>query len=692
MRAGKSGKQRGYFSKSCKRLLLAVFFMAIGFALSSILAKVMAGRSLTSALGSMAPSVVVLEDKQASLSAALATPAPAAPGQARDVTEAVRQALSGVPLRVSTDQQQEEWDQALVSFMMGAGSCAEVCGERECARDWIAHVDACAVVDKVLPGGTCEKSMRADLPQHSGAVAGGWLVSADSKGNPPTCNVGPGPGGAERLCPCVPKARKEGGKGIVAVKNVLIKILKAKVGEAPGVGFDRLQDVEANRVSFFRGTNGEACETVCKNQELRCSASWFEHVNHCEALLAAFPTGKGGEYLSSCDSNFYGGDLPGYQTDKNLLLLNNDPAGFATTCAATAKRTSRLCPCVYRYPNQKVTYHTVYSVQSKQYFEWQSRYLHFWHKQVGQPGKITRLLAMGGAWPRDPKPHPFGDHLMRQLPTHIHPEYDPRIDTYTAYNKPLGIAHWLQTTKVEEDVIIILDPDCAIIEKAEFPVEEGAPIAQPGYYKFNDPKSYEVQILNHYCKGVCTHYDPIAVPVIIHRNDLDRLAPLWLRYTEDIRRDRQGPNKWPIEWNDNKFVVNRIEWVAEMFGYVLAAAHLDLRHEIRDLQMVPSVHRKILPKAPVLHFHVPVETSDKKRWSKGDEDAGNKLIWPVAPGTDAVITRLLTALHDAHEAVGVTQLSKDHKWRGYWNMFYNEAHDSEDPLPSSVIVGPSSSA
>ena len=43
-----------------------------------------------------------------------------------------------------------------------------------------------------------------------------------------------------------------------------------------------------------------------------------------------------------------------------------------------------------------------------------------------------------------------------------------------------------------------------------------------------------------------------------------------LRYTEDIRRDREGPNKWPIEWNDNRFTVNRIEWVAEMFGYVLA--------------------------------------------------------------------------------------------------------------------------
>ena len=43
-----------------------------------------------------------------------------------------------------------------------------------------------------------------------------------------------------------------------------------------------------------------------------------------------------------------------------------------------------------------------------------------------------------------------------------------------------------------------------------------------------------------------------------------------------MHRDREGPNKWPIEWNDNRYTVNRIEWVAEMFGYVIAASHLGL--------------------------------------------------------------------------------------------------------------------
>ena len=50
-----------------------------------------------------------------------------------------------------------------------------------------------------------------------------------------------------------------------------------------------------------------------------------------------------------------------------------------------------------------------------------------------------------------------------------------------------------------------------------------------------------------------------------------------------MHRDREGPNKWPIEWNDNRYTVNRIEWVAEMFGYVIAASHQCLFNSVAVL-------------------------------------------------------------------------------------------------------------
>ena len=166
--------------------------------------------------------------------------------------------------------------------------------------------------------------------------------------------------------------------------------------------------------------------------------------------------------------------------------------------------TQRLCPCAYRYPNTRATFHTVFNVQSKQYFEWQSRYSVFWHKQVGQPGKITRLLSMGGKWPTDPHPHPTGDHLMKEVPTHIAPQYDYAIDQYVAYNKPLSITHWLQTTDVKEDIIIVADPDCAYISKLDYAVDEGSPIATQGYYSFKSKTSIEWQVCATMCPaGMC---------------------------------------------------------------------------------------------------------------------------------------------------------------------------------------------
>ncbi|KAJ1485685.1 hypothetical protein T484DRAFT_1792792 [Baffinella frigidus] len=172
----------------------------------------------------------------------------------------------------------------------------------------------------------------------------------------------------------------------------------------------------------------------------------------------------------------------------------------------------------------------VFNVQSKQYFEWQlrynifwhkqsgqsgpSRYNIFWHKQSGQSGPVTRLLSMGGAWPTDATPHPKGDHLMNEVRTHIAPEYDYSIDSYVAYNKPLAITHWLQTAKVTEDVIIVIDPDCALISPITSPVVEGKPQANQRNYSF---QGYSFHIAQHYCKGICKHFDPIAVPVVVHR-------------------------------------------------------------------------------------------------------------------------------------------------------------------------------
>ena len=151
-----------------------------------------------------------------------------------------------------------------------------------------------------------------------------------------------------------------------------------------------------------------------------------------------------------------------------------------------------------------------------------------------------------------------------QIPTYLAPVYDMSIDAYSAYNKPLSITHWLQNaqvhdfenqksnwnlkpweslvfcifflnilTQVKEDIIIIIDPDCAFINRYEInfrcwcernegsaylrgwaapldlcniwlsyrisrPVEQGEPIAAQGYYTFDDPKSIGENLIPYF--------------------------------------------------------------------------------------------------------------------------------------------------------------------------------------------------
>jgi hypothetical protein len=81
------------------------------------------------------------------------------------------------------------------------------------------------------------------------------------------------------------------------------------------------------------------------------------------------------------------------------------------------------------------------------------------------------------------------------------------------------------------------------------------------------------------------------------------LAPLWLEKTEQIRDDPK----------DRK----RAGWIAEMWGYVFAAADLGLRHAPRAMAHFPMDYRSDLP---LIHYCDPARDAssgwvwDKKRY------------------------------------------------------------------------------
>jgi hypothetical protein len=293
-------------------------------------------------------------------------------------------------MKLNTEEQQAEFDKNLIEFAKGSGSCDEVCaasGGRVCARDWFLFVDVCHVAQKAFPNMRCAEVTLAAVPTGVSTRAE-LLVSRDTKADPPTCEAKPMAGG-ERLCPCVArerarhKALANGGEKVVAdiVTKVLhdldaqerIEVSRAQLQQTnhqvpldedgTQVSTRMYNDLLGARVAFFKSKVQETCEQTCREQALKCAPRWFKTLNRCEVLMGAFPQSPDGQYFKECGSQFYGHDLPGYQAEMKQLLLNNDLDNFPTTCGGRGDYTQRLCPCAYKYPNTRVTYHTVFNVQ-----------------------------------------------------------------------------------------------------------------------------------------------------------------------------------------------------------------------------------------------------------------------------------------------------------------------------------------
>jgi hypothetical protein len=96
---------------------------------------------------------------------------------------------------------------------------------------------------------------------------------------------------------------------------------------------------------------------------------------------------------------------------------------------------------------------------------------------------------------------------------------------------------------------------------------------------------------------------------------------------------------WDKRWSDKDFSLN---WTAEMFAYMFAAARLGIRHMISDfLQDQPAYHKMRL--APIIHYSLTFKLSNGVTWGKSmpDADAGalDKLLAADLPtDADEVVT------------------------------------------------------
>ncbi|KAI5004830.1 hypothetical protein ZWY2020_032073 [Hordeum vulgare] len=101
--------------------------------------------------------------------------------------------------------------------------------------------------------------------------------------------------------------------------------------------------------------------------------------------------------------------------------------------------------------------HTLFSVESGDYFDWQAVGLLHSLRKAGQPSGVTRLLSCSP----DQLPSYRGLVIATPSVSLLQPPPRTGIGRYPAINKPAGVVHWLEHSLEADNVdwVVILDAD-----------------------------------------------------------------------------------------------------------------------------------------------------------------------------------------------------------------------------------------
>ncbi len=298
-------------------------------------------------------------------------------------------------------------------------------------------------------------------------------------------------------------------------------------------------------------------------------------------------------------------------------MLLGQPCDPALTCLAARKRLDAK----FKQEKAGPPLHMVFNVDSNPKYQWLVQFFSFWWHQSQDKKKgstFTRLLTADGP-----------DGLMDKIPTFLckPPRELLSQDAYVPYNKITSVMQWIQAKHAElpaDQIVVIMDVDVVLLEDISYfamNVKKGQPLGTKGFMSFTGEDTPMDRMIKRYCKG-CDAADPLAVPYFIHKDDLLKLAPRWLQKAREIRADTVP---WGLvrDWRADKAV--QLGWTAEQWAYLLAAAELGLRHEVRDDMSAFTGCGVLQLQEPMIHFSDWTKGLGKsgveEKWNKGRLDA-----------------------------------------------------------------------
>ena len=263
----------------------------------------------------------------------------------------------------------------------------------------------------------------------------------------------------------------------------------------------------------------------------------------------------------------------------------------------------------YKHPN----YHLIFSTDCSAFQHWQSYLMFHSALKVNQPGTITRIASgcsdeeakTATQWHKDHVTDVMGERFKLHLTPHfssLKNDEGKKVGDYKFFNKPFGLLHWLENAddfkegNPEDDVVILIDPDMILLRpitgdfsdpdnvlvgrmhqrERKYYVKHGAPFAQTYGFGTQWVKKLDLNEIagpDSPAKNV-NHADaaafyPVGPPYIATMSDMIQIARKWTEFVPRVHK------QYPY-------------LLAEMFAFCVAAAHLELKHQLIDSLMISN--------------------------------------------------------------------------------------------------------
>ncbi|KAL8248291.1 hypothetical protein R6Q59_005159 [Mikania micrantha] len=239
---------------------------------------------------------------------------------------------------------------------------------------------------------------------------------------------------------------------------------------------------------------------------------------------------------------------------------------------------------IKRSRGTKVLFHVALTATDTPYSKWQSRIMYYWYKRLrnvagSEMGKFTRILHSG-----------IPDNLIDEIPTFVVDPLPSGLDRgYVVLNRPWAFVQWLKRATIEEEYILMAEPDHIFVNPLPNLAHGIIPAAFP--FDYMRPVENEEIIRKYFPKenGPITNVDPIGnSPVIIRKDLLEKIAPTWMNVSLKMKDDPE---------TDTSF-----NWILEMYAYAVASALHGVKHILRNDFMLQPPFDLEIGKRFILHY------------------------------------------------------------------------------------------